>query len=837
MLRFEDWFWGTPADPTVGVHVLHEHYQMGIAEMEELLAFLSQRKTAEEQYASKLTELSQLKPRADGFGKDESLLAQIFGNAKQEMANLGTCHKQSADQISQLIHPLQRFLDDNRKLSIVRKDKIDSTWRSLSGQRSELDGLVQDYKTKCGAADVEQRKFEQSRSEHDLPSMDVMISMGPRSFTVEDFNTLLLKMQREIRTQDVKSLWGSSKNCFSGDDALQYLRVKLHLDEEGAISMLSQMINEGFIRNIGRGHRFSTSSHYQWKRLSIENEPLHRKTRREAERADFEYRKAVEATEETRLFLESACWEYMNSLQHIETRRMEIFKESLLGLNNAEKSIIAGTRNVCERNQVYLETLSPAKEIEIMIESQRTGNVRLPPAVYHNYYGNSYRDPVFGVSLEDYAASRGRKVPLLVKKCLRAIEDTRQGATERGEGPEVDLWLEPNSNIPALHALRTDLNNSKASLKYLRRLPTSLIIGALKLYLIELPTSVCSDEIYEPLKLLYLSKADDFGPMRIASLRSLLATMPPPHYCTLRLLSEHWHKLIAQFDAEDPKISDFAQNLGHYVLRPRVHTQITLHDKHPVRMMKDLLLHHDKIFSLDEPLELPEAPDDGRSFRSVHISDLEDSEEEDIDETASTRALYDASSRVTGVTSGSSSERSMRTGYSLTLVGDNLSDRRASLSDRGVSSASLTMGSFLVNGLRRDSTESHRSGATVGGAIRGIGDHVNVPLGVDRRDSSDIAPSSVGRRSSSSFSDHPTAMPATGLLTPVAGDSDDEDLDIQISADGIVTSRTSSASGSAVDLITGTNSVSGGSDEISSPLVELPALKIVEDGSESEVGL
>lgn len=47
------------------------------------MQFLNQRIAAEEQYSSKLADISRSKSRADGFGKDESLLGQIFGNAKQ----------------------------------------------------------------------------------------------------------------------------------------------------------------------------------------------------------------------------------------------------------------------------------------------------------------------------------------------------------------------------------------------------------------------------------------------------------------------------------------------------------------------------------------------------------------------------------------------------------------------------------------------------------------------------------------------------------------------------------------------------------------------------------
>ena len=117
------------------------------------------------------------------------------------MSNLGNSHKQVSEQISQIVRPIQQFLDNNKKLSIVRRDKIDATWKQLVIQRSELEAMEQDYRSKCAIADGEQKKFEQTRSEHDLPGMDVMINVGPRSFTVEDFNTLLSKMQRDIKTQ------------------------------------------------------------------------------------------------------------------------------------------------------------------------------------------------------------------------------------------------------------------------------------------------------------------------------------------------------------------------------------------------------------------------------------------------------------------------------------------------------------------------------------------------------------------------------------------------------------------------------------------------------------
>ncbi|KAI9088532.1 hypothetical protein DFS34DRAFT_313807 [Phlyctochytrium arcticum] len=814
MLRFEDWFWGTPADPIAGINVLHEQYQMGIAQIEELQTLLSTREVAEDAYSAKLLEICATKPRADGFAKAEhSAPAQVFSHAKTGMAHLAATHQMMSGQLKALGGVLNMYLSDNRKESQTRKDIIDAELKSLISQKSELEVAEVEYRRACRAANEEQAKFERERgASGDVPGMEVMVTLGPRSFTVEDFNTLLSRMQRDIKTQDVKSLWTSAKNCFLGEDAVTYLRQKLHLDEEGALAMLSQLLAEHFLRSAGRvvggGHAtFRPQHHYQWKRLSIEDEPAHRKTRRLADRAGFEYRKCVDTAEQTRQQLEFHCWEYMNVLQTLETQRLHLFQASLKGLNQAEEVVAERTKEMCEQGGVYLETLNPTREVEMRVEALRTGNTHFDPILFKSAYGGSYKDPVFGVSLEEHASTRGRKVPTVIKKLLRAIEETRASGIE---GTEIDWWLEPSSSIAAIHALRNDLNNPKSSpLKHLRRLPPSLLTNTLKLYLLELPISLCADDVYEPLKLLYLSKTDDFGPMRIASLRSLLATLSPAHYASLKTLSGYWHRRVvaALNEPEDPRINDLAQAWGHVVLRARVPTAVTLHDKHPVRLVKDLLMHHYEVFaagsdSSEQPASRRETAtsgphashlqpslsstnpstnnqDDRRSFRSVRMSSDNDeddhsesesrppirqnrprrhrvpnllsddsadddhphgpssSEDDDMDETASTRAIYDAASRVhTRLTSGASSVISTRTGHtSQTVVPhsggiDTLSllDRIVGSSDRDRDRRSVLSTMTSMTGMTTGTggtavypAASGASGAANGGAGGGSG--------------------------------------------------------------------------------------------------------------------
>jgi hypothetical protein len=110
----------------------------------------------------------------------------------------------------------------------------------------------------------------------------------------------------------------------------------------------------------------------------------------------------------------------------------------------------------------------------------------------------------------------------------------------------------------------------------LRKFPPEIIVGAMKLYLLELPISVCryssftSDDLYDSLKMLYLSKTEDSAGNRLASIRNLLATMPTCHFYTLAFLTNYWNGLILHLSPQDIKVSKLAMVLAPFVLRPAV---------------------------------------------------------------------------------------------------------------------------------------------------------------------------------------------------------------------------------------------------------------------------
>jgi hypothetical protein len=66
---------------------------------------------------------------------------------------------------------------------------------------------------------------------------------------------------------------------------------------------------------------------------------------------------------------------------------------------------------------------------QFLLEYEKLGFIKPKPIYYHNYYYGQCKDILFGSNLNDYAMDHQRTVPLLVTKCIEAVET--QGGLEK----------------------------------------------------------------------------------------------------------------------------------------------------------------------------------------------------------------------------------------------------------------------------------------------------------------------------------------------------------------------------------------------------------------------
>ncbi|KAI9326570.1 hypothetical protein DFJ73DRAFT_151247 [Zopfochytrium polystomum] len=627
-MKFEDVFWGTSADPLLGIRTLHDGFQTGLSELKDLHAFLCDRYRAEDAYATRLSDIAKQK----GALPDSSsgLLSQIYRSLKQETYSLSRSHRAFAGSLASLASSLADFLRDNERLSNSRTLLIDESAKDFESKKSSLEEVSKEAEAAWKSVLDQNISADGEGGDSDALEeglMEVVEAEGGVVMTRNEVKAIVEGLKKDVKVQDHKTLLTTHKSCIPSTSLLAHLRPRLNssagdIDDAALRAFADSLVAKGFLSPVSPSSHspgtFDRGQLYRWS----EPTPLGGAAmsggtaganRERALKVETEARRLARAAEDARGLLEAQCVEYIHALEAAHTARLALAAETLTSFLVAARTNARDAAVAVDRVALFVETFKPEREIRIVAERDRTGNARVPVVVYFPMGGDrvaAAEEVCFGVGVEELVAFEGRRVPELLARGLEAVTSTCAAATavsSTGSGgakpptSELDLWLDSNMHMPRVRALRQELNRNgwARELVRLKSQPPAVIVGLLKLWLVQLPISLCSHEIYEPLKILYLSKSDEFASTRLTSLKSLLSTLSKPHYDSLVTLATYWHNLVAGLERDDTKVAELAATLGTLVLRPRVETQVTAHDRHPARFLRDLLTHHAEIFGVN----------------------------------------------------------------------------------------------------------------------------------------------------------------------------------------------------------------------------------------------
>ncbi|KAG0329431.1 hypothetical protein BG000_000084, partial [Podila horticola] len=635
--KFAESFWtNSRGDYLTGVNVLHSKIDQGAVEDQEILMYLRERIDVEQRYGNALIEMGNRRLKLDGFLRDDGAsLRKTFETIKAESIELGNGHLALASNLKELVlQPLLKFSTGARVNSQQSREDIEARIKLLDRHLFELDRSHATYAGKCNAADqadLEANKIAQEEAMVSSPvgpdgQPDRRHEFASQRFTIQELNKFLNRMRREVAAQDVKvPIFGTYNNCCGGDAIAHWIQqnTKARTVEE-AEHIGQSLSDEGFLRLIGqRGNKFiaSPANMYQWRDqmfelLEEDNEEdmsLVKKTKQEAEKADAAYLAAVKKADMTRLQLEVGLFAHMDMLQRFEYERINTFKNAFLNFAAIFSNIISITQSVADHLLIFQEALRPSKDVQYVIEQYRTGAFSPRPTLYNNFYHGSGLDQVFGVGIDKHCNFTRKKVPQIVLKCLTRIKKSSAPLT-----PEQKLacWT---ADVPLadIHVLRNRINNGgKITQKLLRLFDVATVVGVLRLYFLELPESLLHGEEYETVKIIYSSVSDDSSDSkndaRISSLRNLLALLSSARFYTLYEVVKHVSNLIKETTADDSFTTFVSHRWGPVFLRPLEETVVTMHDKHPQRMMRDMLKMTHSIF---EPIRM--SREEGNLSRSV----------------------------------------------------------------------------------------------------------------------------------------------------------------------------------------------------------------------------
>ncbi|ODQ79614.1 hypothetical protein BABINDRAFT_161997 [Babjeviella inositovora NRRL Y-12698] len=660
MPTFSDSFW-TP-DYATGMATLFRKLHQGCVENDEYIRLFQSRSAIEGAYGNQLHTIpANHAPLKTGFGRDDGAsVKQSFLGIQAEIGHEGAYHQQVSENINVMIlEPFGRWCDDHKKRVAYSEEVVQDAVRSFLRTRAEVDRLEKKYFNKCRVLedlrssvpeDEELSIEEVSQLAEDSDPEEETYELGGVTYTEASLRPVLASLLSEVPQFTHKvTLLGNYERCSTGSAIALFLQGTLQLLLDDTEQFGQDLVDQGFLRLVGQVSSSFVNSKkfiYQWKdrafavahvpykkagtsyfdevKENLTNMTLNKRASmsglsekqamkklvREVDELDREYLFEVKQADNVRCELEELIVDHMKFMEKCEMDRLKAVKKVTLDFLSIVSNKIASLKSVVDRFMIYEETISPQSDLNVFLQTYKTGSFKPKPVIYDNYYSLTSSFQIFGIDIESRCRAEGKLVPLVVSSCLQHMDAVYPDLTD--DQARIDVWIVP-TKLATTHQLRAKLNEACGKsdvqatasdyMEIMTQSDPSVVASVLKLYLLELPDSLVSSQTYELFKSLY-SVAEEEVPTdeeRINGVTNLLVDLPKAHIATLNALLTHFSRLIGIIESKNLELaalftSQFVAEFGELVLRPKVQTGVNMDDKFVARLLRDLLEHMEAVF-------------------------------------------------------------------------------------------------------------------------------------------------------------------------------------------------------------------------------------------------
>ncbi|KAL1924502.1 uncharacterized protein VTP21DRAFT_4156 [Calcarisporiella thermophila] len=556
---------------------------------------------------------------------------------EQEAQERQKLAKELADRVAK---PLERFTEEYRRKVRVGRERVELKVKIFAKILRDVTKTKSQYETKC-------RSLEEAR---ELKATDLNISSAPSSLNKQEGIKIdswaITRMQSELPAHDKKfPLLGTYRGVHTGEDIVKWLctnhpSCKLPADAE---KFGQTLVQQGHLRRVGQiGNSFvgSDEAFYLWREKSeggvgagmgkalaniwagAENitnaassnssialtggmglEDHVKKLESEVAHADTAYLSAVRKADLARQEVEQLLFEHFDEMENLEMDRVDAIRLAYNCLAEVIANSAPNVKEIGERLGVIHETLKPLQDVRYSVDRCRTGTYTPQPIIYENFYHGKAQDQIFGVPIEELSREEKNDVPHLVATCLKLIED---GSAELPVEDKLNIWTH-DPPLSDIFPLRNAVNDpANFSVDTLRNQALPLVAALLRTYFAELPECLFTTELYDALHTLYLTGDAQNGGVRMKSVANLLATLPTTSFTTLEKFLARLNALYIESQDRNnsgtvSKGEDWASNVAKLwapaLLRTHTEGPRSFDNRHPPRVIHDLILCHDEIFT------------------------------------------------------------------------------------------------------------------------------------------------------------------------------------------------------------------------------------------------
>ncbi|KAK4684344.1 hypothetical protein P7C73_g5840, partial [Tremellales sp. Uapishka_1] len=500
----------------------------------------------------------------------------------------------------------------------------------------------------------------------DIPSPPVLLS--GLSMSAQSFKDLLARFDAYLHTtaapysatspqpqagntalasRQKSTLLGTYEKTFSGEELADWLKENVEGfggEWERAESAASELYKLGNITRtgVGRGFEASSETFYVLKSAAgevgfhnplspstsvmlpsllksylpaslgsgLSDEPVHVRLRREAGKADENYKEGVRNAEEKRLEMEERIERGLRVWERWERDRLGIVKTVLRQYEEALAKLPARLGDLQKSTSLSVEAFNPEADIVALIEGNRTGPFRPQPHIYESVESD-VPEVNFGIDLRRWSGDQGWKalvnapprpkgaIPDALQALLLALKEMY---TSVPDDERRKAWI---YEVPLVetHMLRNLINNPQIELQdmvaLVKKFNIPVAAGVVKLYLLELSPPVLGWEGWEDAKAVYPAVGADQERDMTSAVTSVLGRLPGAQLFVLDAVVAHLKELISSTKSEEADamyITKLALSVGRTILRPQYETEMTIQDRTPSLFLADLITLYSSVF-------------------------------------------------------------------------------------------------------------------------------------------------------------------------------------------------------------------------------------------------
>lgn len=307
--------------------------------------------------------------------------------------------------------------------------------------------------------------------------------------------------------------------------------------------------------------------------------------------ADTNYRNVVREISTLSVKIDATNHHILNNVQIALKEKSERVKALLQVAMKAELDRMQQLQQPVASLLAGVEKVDTDAEAQFFNQSSNKALNKFPkptPIYYQNHHVGVCKDLIFGTSLTEYAQQRGRSPPLLITKCIEAIEN--MGGLEK-EG--IYRVSGKQSNIEKIkHAFELD---EEAVVIGENDVPEDLygLASVIKIFLRELKTPLFPFKLTD--RLVYSQIPD--AELRLMNLLTRIIKLEPANYDTLKTLIHHLSKLQACVEKNKMTANNLTLIFTPAIFQDLNHAQSAPGEWAKDCVLEDLIMNSQDIFA------------------------------------------------------------------------------------------------------------------------------------------------------------------------------------------------------------------------------------------------